>query len=177
PTTLTDGTLGGNGTVAGPVTVNSGTLSPGAGGPGKFTTGADTFTGAFGGRFLAELNGTSQGTTYDWLSSTGAVNLGNSVAVLSTTLGYAPSAADSLTIISGTALTGTFANAQPGGQILAGSFGGQLYAATVNYTPTSVILTGFQPVPEPVHMLLLCGGVAGAVGICRRKRNPARSGS
>jgi autotransporter-associated beta strand protein len=176
PTTLANGTLGGNGTIAGSVTVNAGTLSPGTS-PGKLTTGAVTFTGQFGGIFLAELNGTGQGTTYDWLSSTGAVSLGNNVALLSTALGYAPAAADSLTIISGTSLTGTFANAPNGQPLLIGSFNGQMYAANVNYTATSVVLSGFQPVPEPVHVLLLCGGVAGGLGLWRRNRNVARSGS
>jgi autotransporter-associated beta strand protein len=176
PTMLLNGTLGGNGTIAGSVTVNSGTLSPGTS-PGKLTTGPVTFTGAFGGIYLAELNGTGQGTTYDWLSSTGAVALGNNVALLSTSLGYAPAAADSLTIISSTSLTGQFANAPNGQQFFLGSFGGQNYAATVNYTPTAVVLSNFQPVPEPVHLLLVCGGVAGALGLWRRKRNAVGSGS
>jgi autotransporter-associated beta strand protein len=174
PTTLSNGTLGGNGTIAGSVTVNAGTLSPGTS-PGKLTTGAVTFTGQFGGIFLAELNGTGQGTTYDWLSSTGAVNLGSNVALLSTALGYAPAAADSLTIISGTSLTGTFANAPNGQPLLIGSFNGQMYAANVNYTATSVVLSGFQPVPEPVHILLLCGGSFAALGYWRRKRSAARA--
>src|SRR5207248_538654 len=134
-----------------------------------------TFTGIFGGVFLAELNGTGQGTTYDWLSSGGAVSLGNNVALLSTVLGYAPATTDSLTIISGTSLTGTFANA-PAGQVrLIGTFNSQNYAGLVTYTNNAVILSGFQPVPEPAHVLLLCGGLAGAYRLWGRRRTAVAS--
>src|SRR5262249_29782479 len=85
PVAVAGGSLAGNGTVAGPVTVSSGTVSPGAS-PGKLTvTGGVTFTG---GTFLAELNGTGQGTTYDWLAAGGAVALGGGVATLTTSLGF-----------------------------------------------------------------------------------------
>ena len=46
-------------------------------------------------------------------------------------------------------VAGTFANAPPGSQFALGTFGGQAYAATINYTPNSVFFNNFVPVPEP----------------------------
>jgi hypothetical protein len=47
------------------------------------------------------------------------------------------------------------------------NFGG--YTGSIVYNPTSVVLTGFQPVPEPAHVLALCGAAA-ALGWWRRRR-------
>jgi hypothetical protein len=76
-----------------------------------------------------------------------------SVAALAGTIGYVPQPTDVLTILSvpSGSVTGQFAG---GTAFTLGGFNG-----TIQYTPTAVVLTGFTPVPEPVHVLLLCGGV------------------
>ncbi len=112
-TVLNEGTVLANGTVTGPVTVNSGavlggtgtvtgtvqadgggTLAPGAG-SGILNTGGVTFSS--GSAFDVELNGLTAGSGYDQLNVTGTVALfdGN----LNVTLGYAPADGDSFTII------------------------------------------------------------------------------
>lgn len=69
-------TLGGSGTV-GSIT-NSGTVSPGVGGPGILTCSNLIFTSS--GEYLADLDGPTQGTTYDLLNPLtlgGSIILGN----------------------------------------------------------------------------------------------------
>ena len=48
------------------------------------------------------------------------------------------------------------------------SFGG--FNGTIQYNSTSVVLTGFTPVPEPALGLLACGSAAGLIGWQRRRR-------
>ena len=76
-----------------------------------------------------------------------------------------PSAGDTIILIQGTGgptqhVFGTFGNAPAGPAFLVGTFGGQLYAATVVYNANSVVLTGFTPVPVPAHVLLACAAAA-----------------
>lgn len=158
------GRLNATGTIGGNLALQAGTLSPGAS-PGLLNvTGAATFTG---GTFLAELNGTNAGTDYDRLAVTGAVTLGNQVTALATTLGYQPATADQLTIITGGSVTGNFTGLTNNTAFPVGTFNSVQYLATIQYTPTSVVLTNFVPVPEPAHVLLLC---AAAVGVIRWRR-------
>jgi fibronectin-binding autotransporter adhesin len=161
-----NGTLGGTGTINRPVAVNSGgTLAPGDS-PGVLTvTKAVTLTG--GSTFLVELNGPTPGNgpnNHDQLNLTGGGSISLGGATLAGTIGggYTPAPTDQLFIINGGAVTGTFAN---GSTVNLGSFNAQIV-----YNPTSVVLTGFLPVPEPAHLLLLCGGAAGALGWWRRRR-------
>ena len=103
--------------------------------------------------------------------STGNVDLGNNVTTLSTSLGYTPSAADSLTIIlGGTVGAGRFNGLPDNTSFLVGSFSGTPYTATIHYTGTTVFLNSFTPVPEPAHMLIL-GGVVGLAWRWRRRRS------
>jgi autotransporter-associated beta strand protein len=169
------GILGGTGTVGGAVTVNgSGVIIPGVSGPGILTvTGGVTFSD--GGVFAPRLNGTTAGTGYSQLASAGAINLGAGVVSLVTSLGYAPAASDSLTIITTTgALSGTFAGLPNNASVFVGSFSGQLYDATVRYSANSVVLTSFTPVPEPGYVLLACGTAAGLAGWWSRRRKAGR---
>jgi autotransporter-associated beta strand protein len=165
-------TLGGTGRVAGAVTVlPGGTLAPGAS-PGILTVaGAVTFSS--GSAFAVALNGPTPGNganNYGQLNLTGggSANLGG--ATLLTNLGYAPSAADSLSIITGGPITGTFINAPNNTPFPIGSFGGTTYTATITYGATAMVVSNFQPVPEPAHLLALAAAGLGVACFVRRRR-------
>ena len=109
------GTLQGTGTITGPggtVTVNSGgILAPGDGSPGTLHTGAVNLNG--GSEFMDMVNGVIPGTGYGQLISSGAVSIYVNIIVpnpviLDVYTNYTPASGDSLTIISGTSVSGTF---------------------------------------------------------------------
>jgi hypothetical protein len=85
---------------------------------------------------------------------------------LNGTIGYAAQPTDMITIITGGIVNNQFVN---GGTF---TFGG--YTGTINYGASSLILTGFTPVPEPGLVLLACGAAAGAIG-WRRRRSDVRT--
>jgi autotransporter-associated beta strand protein len=167
------GTLGGTGIIGGNIQVNAGgTIEPGspmfpATAPGLLTANGNvTFAG---GTFRAKLNGTAAGAGYDQLQVGGTLSLGNNVTALSTSLGFAPAAANSLTIIQGgTVDAGRFQGLPDNTTFLVGTFSGTPYSATIHYTTNSVFLNNFQVVPEPVHLLLV-GGLVGAAWRWRRR--------
>ncbi|HEY1377392.1 MAG TPA: autotransporter-associated beta strand repeat-containing protein [Gemmataceae bacterium] len=153
-------TLGGHGTVAGPVSVNGGTLSPGAT-PGILNmTGAVTMNSSS--TLFVEINGpTTPGTDYDQVNLTGGGSIDLGGATLTGTFGYTPQSTDSITIITGGPVLNQFA----GGTTF--NFGG--YTGTVSYPGNAVVLSGFTPVPEPGGVLLACGAVAGLAQWRRRR--------
>jgi len=170
------GTLGGTGTIAGNIQVNAGgTIAPGsplfpATAPGILT--ANSNVSFAGGTFAAKLNGNTAGSGYDQLHALGTVSLGTNVTALSTSLGYAPSSGDSLTIIQGgTVDAGRFANLPDNTAFLVGAFAGTPYTAVIHYSTNSVFLNTFTPVPEPVHLLLV-GGIVGMTWGWRGRRQP-----
>ena len=166
------GNVRGVGTYGGPLQFNSGSalypgLTLGISHGILTTTGAVTMTS--GSTFSVQLNGTAPGSGHDQLllSGTGAsINLGG--ANLLASLGYAPSAADSLTIIAGGPVTGTFVNAPAGQPFVLGLFGGQLYSALLTYNPNSVVIGSFAPVPEPTCILAISMIAVGAVWTIRK---------
>jgi len=167
------GTLRGAGTVGGvgPVTVGSGgTLAPGTG-PGVLHMSAPLTMGS-GSIFQAELNGPIPGSQYDQLDLTGGSAALNGSS-LQTLLAYAPAPTDALSILLGGPVSGTFAGL-PNGSQFAVSFGGVNYLGSINYTPTSVVLSNFQPAPVPEPATWLLAGVAAGVWAWRRRR-PQRS--
>ena len=79
--TVTGGILGGSGTVAGSVSISTGTIAPGNS-PGILNTGNVNYTG---GNLNLEINGTTPGNTgsdHDQMNVTGAVALGAGVTTL-----------------------------------------------------------------------------------------------
>jgi hypothetical protein len=95
-TTVKGGTLGGTGKV-GPLTINiGGHLAPGSGGPGTLVSAKLNF--AAGSTFDVDINGTTPGTSYDQLITTGTVTLGG--ATLNVSLGsFSPSSGSTFTLI------------------------------------------------------------------------------
>jgi len=160
------GVLRGAGTIGGPgpTTIGSGgTLAPGVG-PGVLHM-AGPLTMGSGSIFQAELGGPAPGSQYDQLDlSGGSVSLNR--PSLQTLLAYAPAPTDALTILLGGPVSGTFAGLPDGTQFVLGTFGGVPYAATINYTPSSVVLSNIRPVPEPAAWLL----AAAAAGVWARRR-------
>jgi hypothetical protein len=113
-----------------------GTLNPGGPStPGILTAGDVTFAG--GSQFAVTLNGTTAGSGYSQLVSTGTVDL--SSATLSPTLGFTPSLGATFDIITAQAVTGTFNSLLNGNVFTAGGLQFQ-----INYTATNVILTRVQ---------------------------------
>jgi autotransporter-associated beta strand protein len=166
------GTLGGTGTISGPITVASGaTLSPGATSVNAATlTAGNTVTFSSGSTFNVKLNGNTAGngaTNYDRLVLSGGSTLTLGNATLTGTLGYTPSAADQLFIITGAgSVSGTFNGIPQNGTVTLGG-----YTAKVSYTGlvgsnaltggNDVVLFNFAPVPEP--MLALAAAAVGLV--------------
>jgi autotransporter-associated beta strand protein len=114
-------TLGGTGTVAGPVAIGAGGgLAPGAS-PGAFVMN-NGLSIAAGGTLYAEINGTVAGTDYDQLIVSGTVDITD--AVLSVSVGFASRPWNSYTIIANDgsdAVVGRFANLAEGAVFAAGS--------------------------------------------------------
>src|SRR3954471_8749961 len=80
PVALQGGALKGTGTASGNVTNTSGTVAPGAS-PGKLSIGGDYSQS--GGTLEAQIAGTGQGTTYDWLAVAGTVTInGGTLAIV-----------------------------------------------------------------------------------------------
>ena len=103
------GTLQGTGTIGGLVTVNSGgILSPGNS-AGTITVGSLTLNS--GAQTNIELGGTTRGSQYDAILSSGNVNLGGTLHV-SLINGFAPLAGNSFDILDWGTLSGTFSALQ-----------------------------------------------------------------
>jgi autotransporter-associated beta strand protein len=140
-------TLGGTGTV-GTIT-NAGTISPGTpklGEPGTTTGILSSGTATFntGSTFSVKLNGTTAGTDYDRLNSSGTVSLTG--ATLNVTAGFAAAVGNTFTIITSSGpLIGTF-NGLPDGSSF--NANGQTFRA--NYTSNSVLLTRVFPTTTTV---------------------------
>lgn len=173
------GRLGGSGTIARSVTVNSGgTLAPGNS-PGMLTIDGN-LTLASGSAFNVELNGTTIGTGYDNITVTGAsraVTITGSSLVATTTLSP-PSPSDLMFVMilsdSSSILTGNFAGIAPNGFVNVVGSGSELYSAQVSYTGDSgtnaltggndIVLYNFAAVPEPTTIAFFGMLGAGAAG-------------
>ena len=108
--TLTNNaTIKGNGTLANSGTfTNSGTssITPGTS-PGKLTVTGNLDLGST--TYTAEINGTVQGGTYDWLAVSGAATLTNASLVVNWGA-FTPTAGQNFTILTCGSRTGTFAS-------------------------------------------------------------------
>jgi hypothetical protein len=175
-TVLSGGTLGGTGTVAAPVTVQSGgTIAPGMS-PGTLTVGSLTM--ASGSTFAAELNGATAGS-YDQIVSNGIVSLGG--ATLSLSLGYVPQGTDVLFLVnnqSASPISGVFAGL-PEGALVSFTYNAANYSAILSYKGdfgtnsvtggNDIVLSAFNA-PEPGSLALLGLLALPAAAILRRHR-------
>lgn len=131
---------------------------------GRNTSGLDS-------RLIAtvpDLSTPVQGTGYDYLNVTGTVTLGGNF-----TFHMMPgaensfAAGDSLTLVSSSALTGTFLNLPHGTRLFASHGTGSF---VINYTSTSVVLNQFLPVPEPSTWALMITGLGVVIFATLKRR-------
>jgi autotransporter-associated beta strand protein len=131
-------TLGGNGTIAGTVTLN-GMLAPGTGGTttGGLNTGALTWTSGAG--MTVDLNGSGG---IDSLTTPGQTLAINGPLTVASLINESPGQV--FTILGANTITGAFSNAPDEGDLVAVGAGGK--AVSVSYaTPGLVRLTSVQP--------------------------------
>jgi hypothetical protein len=150
--------VGGIGTIHGNVT-NDGGLIPGYHGGVMDIDGS--YSQSSSANMLIEIGGNSlDQSRFDSLHVTGSITLAGllNVQLLD---GYVPSADDSYLILTGSSVTGQFANAQS-----TVSFDGGMF--DVSYSGNGVVLSNFQSVPEPGVVSLAAIGI-GAI-LARRRR-------
>jgi hypothetical protein len=161
---INGGILGGSGTINGTVAMTSATLAPGNS-PGSLIINGDlTVTSATLWDF--EIGGTIQGTQYDFVSEAGSTqfNLNGSTLQLSLINSFTPDPLDTFTIFSSNnSILGTFGNLDGFGRVnfSQGSF-------LVTSSGNQIILSDFQPVPEPSSAALLL--ISTLLGVLRRRR-------
>ncbi len=167
--TVTSGaTIGGTGSIIGTLTVQTGgLLKPGAS-PGQLDTGSlDLQTGSVS---TFEINGTTAGTGYDQINTTGTVTLAGDLVL---SLGFTPAEAQvfALVLNDGTdAVNGIFTG-YPEGATVASADG---FDYVISYMGNAdggavgndIILT----IPEPGSALLLLGGLGFLAGARRIRR-------
>jgi len=168
------GTLTGNGSVGGATAINSGgTISPGLSVGQIGLAGGGALNG--GGQYLFEFNSatgpTTPGTTNDFINGGGGLAIGATASnqFLINIQGVNVPAPGTGTVDYTIA---TFPGGITGFDPLAFAFTPTPWfvgTPTINQVGNNLILT-FVPVPEPVHLLLMCGGAAAAIGWCRRRR-------
>jgi fibronectin-binding autotransporter adhesin len=131
-------TLGGNGTIGGAVTVDPGGIvspgnSPGTISLGSLTLGSDT-------NLYIEIGGTTAGTTYDSINSTGNIVLGGTLNI-SLTNGFIPSAGNTFMILNaGGTVTGAFSNIASGARLYAADGSGSFI---VSFTGNNIALSSY----------------------------------
>jgi len=141
---LNGGTLGGTGTV-GAITSTAGgsSVSPGVAGPGTLNSGSVNWSSGAP-SFVVELNGTTAGSGYDQLNVTGTVSLTG--ASLSGTMGFTPPTGATFVLINNDgadAIIGTFAGLAEGATV---TFSGQAFKISyVGGTGNDVVLSAAKP--------------------------------
>jgi hypothetical protein len=145
------GTLGGTGTISGPVQTTSGSFAnfifPGQGPtPGVLSTGSVTLGSVGLQFFVVKINGPTVGTQYNQLNVNGAVTLGTAGILEMTSLGYVPPHGAQFTIIKnngGSPVSGTFSGLSEGATFVAESTTFQI--SYVGGSGHDVVLTAISP--------------------------------
>jgi T5SS/PEP-CTERM-associated repeat protein len=131
------------GTYHGDLNNSSGTLAPGHS-AGVTTISGDYFQQA-GGNLEIEIGGAAQGTQYDVVNVTDAVQLGGQLD-LKLISGFVPTPSQSFVILSADGVSGSFSNVG-NGQRLTAAGGGSFqvhYGLGSAFDPTLVVLSAFQ---------------------------------
>jgi hypothetical protein len=144
---LNAGSLSGNGTVDGTVTLGTVNLSPGAS-PGKLMVTGNLVLNAAS-VVNIELAGTTPTSGFDWIEVGGTAALAGTLNV-SQIGGFSAPAGSSFRVLQFASSTGAFSSAVAPSTI------------TVNYTPTAVLLTGVAPA-LPVEQLTFVSPVTVAI--------------
>ena len=147
---------------------NDGILSPGlSAGALEFTGDLDLLANA---ELQIELGGLSQGTEYDFVVAGRILLAGILSLSFIDDFGSLISDTDEFTIVESGLLSGAFANVASGSRITTA----EGHSLQVDYGPGSpfgasrVVLSGFEPVPEPSTCLLVMLGLVGTAANRRR---------
>jgi len=160
------GTLLGNGTVnvIADVLVDGGAVNPGA------STGELEIIGDYrntaAGTLLAEIGGTEQGVTYDFLNIDGNAAIEGGILDVSLVNNFAPLVGQVFTILEANSVTGVFDTE------LLPTFN-NLPIFDVVYTGTQVQLVTINAIPEPSTLLMLGVGLGGLAAWRVRQRRRA----
>jgi hypothetical protein len=151
---LNGGTLGGNGTVIGAGTNTAGTVAPGSS-PGTLAVNGN-YTQASGGTLAEQITGTTPGTQFDQLHVTGALSVGGTLAIDSTS--FTPAPADMFKIISGAnSRVGAFAS------LTGATVNGATYSAQYDVDGVTLLVTGPPPPPKETLSVTFAGSGGGSV--------------
>lgn len=154
------------GTYNGNLTNSAGVLAPGMS-PGK-TTVTGNYMQQVSGSLQIEVGGTVSATQYDLLSVTGNVTLGGQLE-LRMLNGFLPVATDTFTVLTvGGTLSGAFSNVASG-QRLATTDGLGSFLVMYSSSSKKVVLSAFEPVPEPDVIALVALAVLSNY-VCTRRR-------
>ena len=161
-TNAANGTIAGCGKLAvdSVAFTNDGSVSPG------FSAGILTIDGTYtqsaDGTLDIEIGGTIAGDDYDRLVIDGAANLDGRLAI-SLLDGFVPEPSDTFTVLTSDGISGFFANAETTVYFSGGAF-------DVDYSNTSVVLSNYQPVPEPGVAAMILGALAVLLSTPRCRR-------
>ena len=140
---LQGGVLKGTGTASGSVTNSGGTVAPGAS-PGKLSIGGDYSQTA--GTLQAQIAGTGQGTTYDWLAVAGSVAISGGTLAILTDPQFDPAPTDTFDVV--TAGATHTASGTGFATVTGAALPGKSYAVNIITGPPGKVRLGFTPGPQ-----------------------------
>jgi hypothetical protein len=139
---LQGGMLKSSGTIGGSVANTGGTVRPGTS-PGKVSIGGDYSQS--GGTLEADIAGTGQGTSYDWLSVAGSVTINGGTLAIVNDPGFDPAPTDTFDIVTagaaGTATGNGFAT------VTGAQLSGKAYAVQIVNGPPGKVRLAFDSAP------------------------------